>query len=224
VETERILEDITWFRQSSVRIRREGVEIHVDPWGVTEDSAADFILLTHPHYDTFSEDDIARVRGPDTIIVAPLSMRKLLDQVDHCMRPGDLVSLDGVDILAVPAHNMGRRFHPREAGWLGYVFTVGGVTYYHAGDTDFLRAMNDIRCDVAFLPCEGSYTMAPQDAARAARACHAQVVIPVHWGGAVGTRSDAEELARLFDGRVEILEMGMPAEPLPENPISAFKE
>ena len=219
-----MLEGITWFRQSSVRIRRRGVEIHVDPWGITEDSFADFILLTHPHYDTFSEDDIARVRGPDTLVVAPTSMRKLLDQVDHLMRPGDLISLDGVDILAVPAYNIGRKFHPPEAGWLGYVFTIGSVTYYHAGDTDLLGSMNDIRCDVAFLPCEGSYTMGPADAARAADACHAQIVVPVHWGGSVGSRDDAEELARLFDGHVEILEMGLPADPTTEEPDSDSEE
>ena len=69
-----MLEGITWFRQSSVRIRRSGIELHIDPWGVSEQSVADYILLTHPHYDNFSEDDIARVREPDTIVIAPASM------------------------------------------------------------------------------------------------------------------------------------------------------
>ena len=61
-----MLEGVTWFRQSSVRIRRGGVEIHIDPWGIPEGGTADFILLTHPHFDNFSEDDIAKVRGRDT--------------------------------------------------------------------------------------------------------------------------------------------------------------
>lgn len=206
-----MLKGITWFRQSSVRIRRDDVEIHVDPWGVSEGSQADYILLTHPHYDNFSEDDIARVRGPETIVIAPASMRKQLGDVDHLMRPGDMVHLDGIEILAVPAYNHGKKFHPRESGWLGYVFTVDDVTFYHAGDTDFLDTMKQIRCDVAFLPCEGHYTMGPEDAARAARACHARIVIPVHWGGPVGTREDAERLKELFEGEVTILEQGMPS-------------
>ena len=133
-----MLEGITWFRQSSVRIRRGGVELHVDPWGVPDEGEADYILLTHPHYDNFSEDDIARVRGPHTIVVAPASMRKQLEGVDHLMRPGDMIHLDGVEILAVPAYNHGKRFHPLESEWLGYVFTLGDVTFYHSGDTDFL--------------------------------------------------------------------------------------
>ena len=87
-----MLEGVTWFRQSSIRIRRGGVEIHIDPWGIPEESKADYILLTHPHYDNFSEDDIARVRGPDTTLVAPASMRKQLEDVDHLMRPGDMVT------------------------------------------------------------------------------------------------------------------------------------
>ena len=206
-----MLDGITWFRQSSVRIKRDGVELHVDPWGVTEESESDYILLTHPHYDNFSEDDIARVRGPRTIVVAPASMRKQLEQVDHLMRPSDMIQLDGVDILAVPAYNKSKRFHPRENAWLGYVFTLGGITYYHAGDTDLLESMSQIRCDVAFLPCEGHYTMGPEDAVQAGLACGAKLVIPVHWGGPVGSREDAEKVKSLFPGDVEVLEPGMPS-------------
>ncbi|HSM59177.1 MAG TPA: MBL fold metallo-hydrolase [Longimicrobiales bacterium] len=201
-----MLDGVTWFRGSSVRIRRAGLEIHIDPLGVTDDSTADYILLTHPHFDNFSEADIARVRGPDTVVVAPASMKKLLDDADHFMRPGDMLQLDGLDILAVPAHNVGKRFHLPEQGWLGYVFTIGGVTYYHAGDTDFLPAMLGIRCDVAFLPCDGHYTMGPEEAARAAKACAASVIVPIHWGEPHATRQEVERLRELFDGEVRILD------------------
>ena len=33
-----MLDGVTWFKQSSIRIRRDGIEIQVDPWGVTEES------------------------------------------------------------------------------------------------------------------------------------------------------------------------------------------
>ncbi|MDP2955083.1 MAG: MBL fold metallo-hydrolase, partial [Longimicrobiales bacterium] len=95
-----MLEGVTWFRGSSVRIRRAGLEIHVDPIGIPDDSRADFILLTHPHYDNFSESDIDRVRTPRTVVMAPASMKKLLDDADHFMRPGDMLQLDGLDVLA----------------------------------------------------------------------------------------------------------------------------
>lgn len=200
------LEGITWFRGSSVRIRRMGVEIHIDPIAVDEDSKADFVLLTHPHYDNFSEDDIARVRGSSTVIIAPASMKKLLDEADHLMRPGDMLQLDGFDVLAVPAHNLEKKFHTPEHGWLGYVFTIGDTTYYHAGDTDFVPAMFGIRCDIAFLPIGGHYTMGVEDAARAGEACGAEIIIPIHWGDPHGTEDDIERLKSLFSREVGVLE------------------
>lgn len=201
-----MLDGVTWFRGSSVRIRRAGLEIHVDPIGISDDSQADFILLTHPHYDNFSESDIDRIRTPETVVIAPATMKKLLGDADHFMRPGDMLQLDGLDVLAVPAHNVDKRFHRPEQGWLGYVFTVGGVTFYHAGDTDFLPAMFGIRCDVAFLPCGGHYTMGTEDAARAASACAASVVVPIHWGESHGTRDDVEAMRGLLGGTLHILE------------------
>lgn len=103
-----------------MRIRRSGLEVHVDPIGVDEPSEADFVLLTHPHYDNFSEADIERVRGDHTVLIAPASMKKQLDGADHFMRPGDMLQLEGFDVLAVPAHNVDKKFHTAEQGWLGY--------------------------------------------------------------------------------------------------------
>jgi L-ascorbate metabolism protein UlaG (beta-lactamase superfamily) len=201
-----LLDGITWFRGSSVRIRRNGVEVHVDPLGLTEDSQADLVLLTHPHYDNFSEADIERVRTDDTVLVAPASMKKLVEDADHLMRPGDMLQLEDFDVLAVPAHNLDKKFHAEDNGWLGYVFTIGDATYYHAGDTDFLPAMFGIRCDVAFLPCGGHYTMGIEDAAKAGEACGAELIVPIHWGEPHGTLEDIDRLRELFSREVGLLE------------------
>jgi len=200
------LDGVTWFRHSSIRIRRGGVEIHVDPWGVTEGGDADYILLTHPHYDNFSEEDIARVRGPETVIVAPASMRKQLGGVDHFMRPGDLIQLDRIDILAVPAQNQDRKFHPPESGWLGYVFSLGDATYFHAGHTDPLESMASIRCDVAFIPCCSDYTMGPEKAIQIAEACGASVLVPLHWDDNPSGPEEVRKMNDAFSGKVEILQ------------------
>ena len=201
-----LLDGITWFRGSSVRIRRPGIEIHVDPLQGDERSQADFILLTHPHYDNFSEAGIDRARTADTVLIAPATMKKQIGDADHFMRPGDMLHLEGLDVLAVPAHNVEKKFHAPEDGWLGYVFTVDGTTYYHAGDTDFLPSMSDIRCDVAFLPCGGHYTMGVEDAAKAGLACGAEVIVPIHWGEPHGVRQEIDRLAELFPRQVRVLE------------------
>jgi L-ascorbate metabolism protein UlaG (beta-lactamase superfamily) len=133
-------------------------------------------------------------------------MRKQLDDVDHLLRPGDLIQLDRIDILAVPAHNRKRKFHPPDSGWLGYVFTVGGVTYYHTGHTDFLESMHGIRCDVLFLPCCSEYTMEPREALQVAEACGASILAPIHWDQPAGTPEKAQGMVDGFSGEVRILE------------------
>jgi L-ascorbate metabolism protein UlaG (beta-lactamase superfamily) len=80
------------------------------------------------------------------------------------------------------------------------------VTYYHAGDTDLLASMEDIRCDVAFLPCDGRYTMGPEEAAEAARACEAHVVVPIRWGDAGSSEEDARRVKELVSAEVRILD------------------
>ncbi len=203
-----LLDGITWFRGSSIRIRRGDVELHVDPYGgddpAAHDGSADFILLTHPHYDNFSEANIARLRGNETVVIAPATMKKQLSDADHFLRPGDVLQLQGLDLLAMPAYNVDKRYHPPEAGWLGYVFTLDGVTYYHAGDTDLIDAMMSVRCDVAFLPVDGHYTMNGAQAAQAADLCGAEVVVPIRWSDA--TIEEAHTLQRSLSVEVALLE------------------
>jgi L-ascorbate metabolism protein UlaG (beta-lactamase superfamily) len=201
-----LLQGVTWFRGSSVRVERDGLVIFVDPLGVADPAEADYVLLTHPHFDVFSEDDIARVRSSRTVVIAPASMKKQIGDADHFLRPGDLLQLQRLDVLAVPAYNTDKKFHPQGNEWLGYVFTIGDVTYYHAGDTDYLDSMKDIRCDVAFLPCGGHYTMGPDEAAQAARDCSAKVVVPIHWGDPASARADAARLAALVPAEVHVVE------------------
>ena len=203
---ELLLDGLTWFQGSSIRIRRADLEVYIDPRGITEPGQADYILLTHPHFDNFSEEDIQRLRTPETVVVAPAGMKKQLQDVDHYMRHGDMLQLKDLDVLALPAYNEDRHFHPADSGWLGYVFSLGGVTYYHSGDTDPISAIQAVRCDVAFLPVDERYTMGPEGAAEAARACEAEVVVPIHWPENGTDRGPAEELAALLPDKVRILE------------------
>jgi len=63
--------DIRVLTHSSIRLRGSKV-IYVDPYDVREDfHDADFVLITHDHYDHFSPDDIAKVVKADTRIVVP---------------------------------------------------------------------------------------------------------------------------------------------------------
>lgn len=201
------LDGTRWFQQLAVQIRRGGQTVYIDPNGIPDgEPPADIVLLTHPHFDVFSEKDIEKVRKDGTIIIAPASMKKLVPEGDHYLRPGDLVQLDGLDLLAVPAYNPRKRYHPRESDWLGYLFTIGGISFYHAGHTGLIPEMEGIRCDVALLPCDGRYSMTAKEAARAAETCGATVVVPLNWEGVPGGREMAEGIRSGFSGEVVLLE------------------
>ena len=48
--------------------------IYVDPLKVKENNKANYIFITHPHYDHFSSDDIRKIITNETVIVCPKSM------------------------------------------------------------------------------------------------------------------------------------------------------
>jgi L-ascorbate metabolism protein UlaG (beta-lactamase superfamily) len=111
-----------------------------------------------------------------------------------------------VHVLAVPAYNDGKPFHPRENDWVGYVFTVDKVTIYHTGDTDLIPEMKDIECNIALLPVSGTYVMNAEEAANAANIIKPDVAIPMHWGALIGAKEDAENFKKHASCKTVILE------------------
>lgn len=96
--------------------------------------------------------------------------------------------------------------HPKANGWVGYILTLGGHTYYHAGDTDHAPELSDVQADVAILPIGGTYTMEVVEAAGMAKAISPQIAVPMHYGFVVGSPSDGERFAKEADPvRVELL-------------------
>jgi len=97
----------------------------------------------------------------------------------------------------VSAYNVSKKFHPKSADYVGYVVTVGGISIYHAGDTDLIPEMAAIKCDVALLPIGGNYTMDAEEAANALTVLTAKEAVPMHWGDLIGSRRDADQFARM---------------------------
>ena len=70
-------EDIEVFTQSSIRIRaKEGI-LYLDPFRLQEEAHdADYILITHDHYDHFSPEDIRKAAGENTVLIVPEKMEQ----------------------------------------------------------------------------------------------------------------------------------------------------
>jgi L-ascorbate metabolism protein UlaG (beta-lactamase superfamily) len=122
----------------------------------------------------------------------------------RAVAPGAELEIGGVKIRTVPSSNMGKPFHPKSGGRLGFVVTMDGVTVYHAGDTDAIPEMGKVRCDVALLPVSGTYVMTADEAASAARAIRPMAVVPMHYGDIVGGAADAKKLQALLKGKINV--------------------
>lgn len=188
------MKNVRWLGHAGVLVRGS-VSVAVDPYDVRHPEPVDVILITHDHYDHCSPEDITALLKPGGRVVVPHGVDMPLEIETTALRIGDLVTLDGVEIGVEPAYNIGKPYHPKEKGYVGYVFTVDGVSYYHAGDTDRIPEMKSIIADVAFLPVGGTYTMTAHEAAEAASDMAVKTAVPIHWGSVVGSENDAKRFA-----------------------------
>jgi len=190
--------------------------IYTDPFKVTKVDEADIVLISHEHFDHLSPEDLKKVTSPRTVIVASLSCK---DGLKHgkaketkFLEPGGKLSIDKVEIEAVPAYNVnkfrapGQVFHPKGDKKLGFVFQMDGTRVYFAGDSDLIPEMKSIRCDIALLPVSGTYVMTAEEAAEAVKIIKPKIAVPMHYGAIVGSDSDAQLFKSLVKNcQVEII-------------------
>ena len=206
-EAQMNVDNIHWLGHASFRILDGATTIYIDPWKLAPGAPkADVVLITHAHYDHFSPEDIAKIATPDTRFVAPADVAaKLAGKKVQTAKPGDTVQLGFVKVVAVPAYNMNKQFHPKSNNWVGYVVTLSsGQRIYHSGDTDAIPEMNALKVDVAMMPCGGTYTMTAAEMAEAANGFKPSILIPMHWGDIVGSKADADTVAKTFKGQTVI--------------------
>jgi len=196
---------IDWLGHASFRISSEGKTIYLDPWRIKKgEKPADLILITHSHYDHLSPDDVRRVQGDETIVVATKDSASKLKGKIEVVKPGDEITVGNIEIKTIPAYNIGKSYHPKTSGWAGYIVNIGGRKVYHAGDTDAIPEMKRLKVDIALLPVGGTYTMTAEEAAQIANEFNPTTAIPMHWGTIVGSRADAERFKELFQGETVI--------------------
>jgi L-ascorbate metabolism protein UlaG (beta-lactamase superfamily) len=197
---------IHWLGHASFRIEDGERQIYIDPWKIPDKSPkADIVFITHAHYDHNSPDDLKAVSNARTTFFAPKDVAPQIKGKVVAVEPNKSYVLDDLVIQTVPAYNLGKKFHPKENNWVGYVITLStGQKIYHSGDTDFTPEMRTVVADIALLPCGGTYTMTGKEAGDAANVFRPKLLIPMHWGDIVGTGADAEEVRKIFKGETVI--------------------
>ena len=199
-----MLENIQVLCHSSIRISKEKV-IYIDPFKIDKNyNDADIIFITHDHYDHYSEEDIDKVCKQDTVIIVP---EELLTKVlkkgfrqDYIItvKPNQKYMVDGISFETIPAYNINKQFHPKENEWVGYIIEINNCRYYIAGDTDVTPENKAVKCDVAFVPVGGTYTMDFKEAANLINEIKPKIAVPIHYGSVVGTKQDAVDFIKLL--------------------------
>jgi L-ascorbate metabolism protein UlaG (beta-lactamase superfamily) len=180
---------ITWYGQNTLRIQLAGKVIWIDPASGPRTEVADLILVTHNHGDHYSVSGVAKLRGPSTVVITSFEA-----QGAQRMRPGDRRELGALTVEAVPAYNIRKPTHPKNAGFCGYIISGEDVRIYVAGDTERIPEMQTFTADIALLPLGQTYTMVSVgDAVASALDVKAKIAIPVHFGMYEGTQEDADK-------------------------------
>lgn len=204
-----MLNNIEVLYHSSIRINKEKT-IYIDPFKIDRNyNDADIIFITHDHYDHYSEEDIDKVINENAVIVIPeeLLTKVLKKGINKnaiiTVEPNQKYMVQGIKFETVPAYNTNKIFHPKENGWVGYVIEINGIKYYIAGDTDITEENKKVKCDVAFVPVGGTYTMDFKEAAQLVNEIQPKVAVPIHYGSVVGTKQDAEEFIKLLHTNIK---------------------
>ena len=195
---------IAWLGHDGFRINA-GKTVYFDPYQIEGGPVADLILISHDHFDHCSPEDVAKIQGPETVIVTEKDSAKKLKGEVRVLKPGETLDLGDVKIEAVPSYNTDKDFHTKKNGWLGFIVEMEGVKVYHAGDADFIPEMKDLEVDIALLPVSGTYVMTADQAVKAALAINPKLAIPMHYGAIVGDEQDAISFEKALEGKVDVL-------------------
>ncbi len=200
--------EITFIGHASLMFTLGGKVIYIDPWtrftNYSNMPKADLILITHEHQDHLDRKAVKAIRSSKTEIVLTA---KCADEIQGgiVMKNGDLKTVQGLKIEAVPAYNIvhmrrkGVPYHPKGVG-NGYIVTLGDKRIYVAGDTEDTPEMKNLtQIDIAFLPMNLPYTMTPAMVADATRAFKPRIVYPYHYG-----ETDTSRLVALLKDQKEI--------------------
>jgi L-ascorbate metabolism protein UlaG (beta-lactamase superfamily) len=182
---------ITFIGHGSLMFAFGGKVIYVDPYSKLADYSklprADIILITHEHRDHLDPVALEKIRTEKTtVFLSETGAGQATGGI--IMKNGDVRTVEGITIEAVPAYNIvgkrenGQPYHHKGAG-NGYIITFGDKRVYVAGDTENIPEMKGFKnIDIAFLPMNLPYTMAPEMVADAAKMVQPKVLYPYHTG------------------------------------------
>lgn len=219
---------LTWHGHATCSIvTDEGTRLVIDPFfgdnpatevGV-DDVEADYILVTHGHFDHFA-DCIPLAKRTGATVISTFEIVAFCQEQGvengHGMNIGGGYDFPFGRVKMTPALHTGSvagdtsGTHTTDCG--GFLITLGDRRLYHAGDTALIMDLQLLRgqVDVALLPIGDNFTMGPDDAARAVEFIQPEVVVPIHYSTWPVIEQDPEYFRSLVGdtARVEVVQPG----------------
>ena len=174
---------------------------------------ADYILLSHGHYDHVA--DVERIyHNQSTTIIATLEIINWYKKIGITrslpINPGGKRVLDFGTIKAVYEPHASSMPDGSYAGCaLGFVVQSGNKAFYFAGDTALHQDMKQIstfyNIDFAMLPIGDTFTMGMEEALYAADYVGTEKIIGMHYDSFPGIAIDHEKVKRMAKERGKTL-------------------
>ena len=189
--------------QASIRIESDDKVIYFDPFKIKEEvHDADYIFITHGHYDHYDEESISNIKKDNTKIIVPMCLK---DKPHNLLIEGyRIYGIDDLKFNTIPSYNENKPFHPREKYYAGYNIELEGKKVYVMGDTDRTSEADSVDCDICFVPIGGTYTMDVDEAVEYINTLKPEKAIPIHYGSIVGDIGLGEEFKQKVNKEIEV--------------------
>lgn len=145
---------------------------------------ADIILVTHRHQDHLGNafeiskrNNAVIIAGED--VINAVTRAGASGELTKIIKPGEETSYKRVKIKG---HKLthGPKFFPFTRHLLGFTIFLGKKSFTHLGDAASLEDMQEIKCDVLFVPVGGFFTFNPNRAAEAISIIKPKIAFPIH--------------------------------------------
>ncbi len=195
------------FIQSAIKLTNKKI-IYFDPFKIIKEyHDADYIFITHDHYDHFDIESINKVIKENTLLIVPKCLKEKISKLTKNILVVDCFKeykVDDIMFRTIPAYNINKKFHPKEKEYVGYNILLDGKYYYIMGDTDVTDDALNVKCDVCFVPIGGTYTMNLEEAVNYINSIKPKKAIPIHYGSIVGDISLGEKFKNLVSKDIEV--------------------